>query len=113
MTGKTELNARVGRLFYQAMTDAAGYPNGMPYWAELPATEKYYNAATGLCFLEYLVQEGFVTLAKDVGLRGPMLREDCDALMRHFEETAPKERKEFEERIRKLQASFPDADGID
>lgn len=107
MSDKTSLNARVGRLFYQAMTDAAGYPNGMAYWGELPASEKYFNAATGLSFLNYLIQDGFITLAKDIGLREPTLREDCDALMKHFEDNLEKDRELMMARIKSIQASCP------
>jgi hypothetical protein len=109
MSERTELNARVGRLFYKALTDAEGYPNGMPYWAELSPGEKYFNAATGLGFLDYLVQEGLVTLNQDFGLRGDTLREDCDELMRHFEDSAEKEQAELEERVRGIQDAYPES----
>jgi len=104
MTSKAERNARAGRLYYNALTDAAGYPNGMPYWAELPPSEKYYLSMIALSFLEYVQAEGFIKVTADIGAMGEFGKGDCDALMQHFEKTLAADRAALDRRIESLRA---------
>jgi hypothetical protein len=98
---RAENNARVGRTYYQALTDAAGYPNGMEYWPNLEPSEKYYYAVTALDFIEKLSRDGRVSVSDGVGLRKPATygEGDCAALLSHFTETHGIERAEFIEKI--------------
>lgn len=105
MTTKAERNARAGRLYYNALTDAAGYPNGMAYWADLPTSEKYYLTMIGLSFLEYMEAEGFIKVTADIGAKGEFGKGDCAALMQHFEETMAAERAALDRRIEALKAA--------
>jgi len=105
---RAELNARIGRLYYMALTDAAGYPNGMPYWPEMTPAEKYYETVTALDFLEKLTREKIITVPDTIGLRKPVMYDqgDCKALLDYFTEVYEKEKAEFEERIAQMNASY-------
>lgn len=103
MDGKTERNAKIGRVYYKALTDAAGYPNGMAYWGEMSAAEKYSYTATGLQFLSSLIDMGLVTSPDEVGLRDRWGEGDCAELLKHFEATEADERKEFQDRVSTFQ----------
>lgn len=103
---KTENNARIGRLYFQSINDAAGYPNGLPYWPEMAASEKYQITLEGLTFLDYCVQSGHVlpNPTEPFGVTGAFGEGECKELMDHFEKTSPDELKEFQERLTKLNA---------
>lgn len=94
---RTKNNAAIGRLQYQVVTDAAGYPNGMAYWADLPPVEKYRVAAEALSLIEMLEKQGFITINKPLGLEGSVWGEGkCKALVDHYESTAAAEIAAFE-----------------
>lgn len=101
-----EINARIGRTYYQAMTDAAGYPNGMAYWPDLTSQDKYHYTCTGLGFLEMLVSMGTITINQPVGLgESPKWGEgECKELMDYFDANRAKEKQEFEERVAHINA---------
>lgn len=105
---RAENNARVGRTYYQALTDAAGYPNGMEYWPNLEPSEKYYYAVTALDFIEKLERDGDVSVREGVGLRRPATygEGDCAALLAHFEERHEAEKAEFEERLESIRTTY-------
>src|SRR5690606_11545962 len=84
MSGKTERNARIGRLYYKALTDAAGYPNGMAYWEEMSANDKYHYTVTGLQFIGSLIDAGIVSASEEVGVNGRWGEGDCDEMLKHF-----------------------------
>lgn len=64
---KTEINAMIGRMYYQAMTDAAGYPNGMAYWEDLTPGDKYHLAAQAIDFLGMVQSLGFISVNSEIG----------------------------------------------
>lgn len=108
MSEKAETNARIGRLYYQALNDAAGYPNGMAYWPEMEPRHKYFETATALDFIEMLVKEGLITVNKPMGL-GPSPRwneGECLELLEHFQANQAKELQEFTERLEHLKAKL-------
>lgn len=107
MTSKAERNARAGRLYYNALTDAAGYPNGMAYWGELSPSEKYFYTMTGLSFLAYMQAEGFVSLQQDVGVNDVYGQGDCADLLRHFEETHAGDKEALDRRINAVRSLSP------
>jgi len=81
---RAELNAKVGRIYYQSLTDAEGYPNGMALWSELSARDRYFFTVTALSFLEYL-NSAKIDVEK-VGIRKPAIygEGDCKALLDYF-----------------------------
>jgi len=107
---KAERNARIGRLYYNALTDAAGYPNGMAYWEELPAAEKYYHSATALQLIEMAAKEGLISLTEEIGLNDKWGVGDCKDLMEHFQATEAKEKNNLEKRIDAIRAAIFSSD---
>jgi hypothetical protein len=101
---KAQNNKRIGRIYYQALTDAAGYPNGMPYWPEMKPEHKYYHTVTALDFIRMMEKEGYITINKPLGFEdGSVWGEgDCKALIDAFTETHQIELDEFEKKIRQL-----------
>jgi len=100
-------NADLGRLMYQVETDAAGYPNGMPYWPEMPINDQYYYSVNAITLLEYAKARGLITFVKDFGLRKSSWGEgDCKALVEELERRQPGEQKNLEERIAAVQAAY-------
>lgn len=106
MTEKTETNAKLGRLYFQVLNDAQGYPNGMPYWPEMTPGQKYHYAMTALDFIDFLVKEGYITLNKPIGVgEYPRFNEgECKELMDHFKENQVKELEGFQKRLDDLKA---------
>jgi hypothetical protein len=98
---KVETNAKIGRMYYQCINDAAGYPNGMAYWAELKASEKYHFTLTAISMLEIAAEQGLVTINEPFGLgeKPDFGKGECKELMDHFESTGAQELKDLEERI--------------
>jgi hypothetical protein len=103
-----EINARIARIYYQALTDAAGYPNGMPYWPEMSSNDKYHYGATALDFLRMMQDEGLITLNVPMGFGeiGVWGQGECKALMDHFDAKGPEELEAFN----KLLAQLNDTD---
>ena len=112
---KAELNARIGRMYYQALTDAAGYPNGMPFWEEMPPKEKYYHTATALDLIDMLAQEALIETKEEVGFNKPAdwNKGDCRELMDFFERSYEADLKSLQERIaamnKRINSVTPDA----
>src|SRR3954467_369499 len=108
-TTKTEINVRIGRTYYQALTDAQGYPNGMQYWPEIKPESKYHITCEALGFIELLVHRGLITLNQPIGVSdGDKFNEgECKELMDHFKTTDADELKDHEERLAKFQAVWP------
>jgi hypothetical protein len=102
---KMEDNIKVGRLYYQALNDAAGYPNGMAYWPDMASKDKYYYTVTALDFLKMVEQQGFITINKPLGLgeKATWGEGECKELMDQFEVTREKELEEFNQRLEALQ----------
>lgn len=103
---KTKTNALIGRLMYRTQTDAAGYPNGMPYWPEMPANNKYFYAAMGVQFIEMLAEKGLITINRPLGFGDNAMagQGECQALVDFYTETGQKELEEFQERLAKIKA---------
>lgn len=108
MTELTENNAQVGQIYYQELNDAAGYPNGMAYWPELPVNEKYHHAATGMSFLQTMEKAGFITINKPIGFgENPKWGEgECQALLDLYKAKQEDELREFETKLARLRAAF-------
>lgn len=102
-----EKNARVGGLFYHSYVDAQGYPNGMPYWGEMSADDKYWWAVTGISTLEDQARAGFITMDPEIGLGRSAYGEGaCLELLQWFKDHEESDKKELEERISTIQAAF-------
>lgn len=106
MSDRVKNNIQVGKAYYQAMTDAAGYPNGMPYWSEMPAMDQYYHTATAIHLLEILEDEGLITLKEDIGLKGGWGEGDCKALFDALTEALPAEKAELDRRIDTINKAY-------
>jgi hypothetical protein len=92
---------------YQVETDAAGYPNGMPYWPEMPINDQYYYSVNAITLLEYAKAKGLITFVKDFGLRESSWGEgDCKALVEELERRQPEEQAELERRIAIVRAAY-------
>lgn len=105
---RAEKNAAIGRTYYQALTDAEGYPNGMPFWPEMDPRDKYYYSATGLDFLEKLSRDEVIAVPDDIGFRDPVRygEGDCGALLELFRARQAAELREFETRIESMSAAY-------
>lgn len=105
---KAETNARVGRIYYQALTDAQGYPNGMAYWPDLEPQSKYHITAESLDFLRMLQEEGLIEIKADIGFSSDSKwgEGDCKALIDHFESTDKEEKEAFEKRLAEMRALY-------
>ncbi len=105
MSDKIENNYRLGRMYYQMLTDAEGYPNGMPYWSDLSANDKYYFCMCGLSMLDIAIKDKFVSPVKEFGfVTGSVYGEgDCKELMDLIESKLEEEKKQFEERVKSFQ----------
>lgn len=108
---RVETNYRLGRLFYMMMTDAAGYPNGMAYWEEMSAQDKYYYCMNAVDFLRKVERDMEISIGTadggnfDYGVGDSMYGQgDCKALMDYIESVQEKEMKDFETRISSIQA---------
>lgn len=104
---KAEVNADIGRIFYQAETDAAGYPNGMPYWPEMKSGDKYYYALLALDFLDKLQRAGFtIAYEHPFGLdeKSVFGEGDCKDLMEELDRRAPGELEEFHKMLEQIRS---------
>lgn len=101
MDEKAKNNGYIGRLYYQAICDGQGYPNGMPYWAEMKADDKYHYAADGISFLEMAQKAGLITFNKPMGFApgSEWGSGDCAALIEHYKDHEAEEKAELERRI--------------
>ena len=104
---RAEANLLLGRTYYQVLTDAAGYPNGMPFWGDMSPADKYYYCATAINFLETTA-----SVPRDEFRDAGFSREsrwgtgDCKALMDLLEERGPEEKRELEERIAEVRKAY-------
>lgn len=108
---RAETNYRIGRLMYQAMTDAAGYPNGMAYWEEMKPTEKYWWCAIGLDFLDSVESDLGIPVSRagvDFGFeeKSRWGEGDCKALMEHIESVQETELAAFNRRVESIQSAY-------
>ena len=101
-----KVNYELGRMLYDCMVDAAGYPNGMPFWEEMKADDKYYYCLLAIDFLEKEKKSGLSNKPYGIG-RNPNYGEgECKALMDHINEVAPEELMAFEKRLEMMQSAY-------
>lgn len=100
---KEKVNYELGRVLYHSIVDANGYPNGLPYWEEMEPAQKYHYCALAIDFLEK--SEPVVHVAAGYGFeeRPEFGEGECKSLMDYIEERAPKEKEEFEKRLKMVQ----------
>ena len=105
---KAETNREIALLYYQAVVDAQGYPNGMPFWHEMDASTQYHYALTGIDFIRALERGGYITFNKSIGLSDNSVwgEGDCKSHMASLQAHRDGDQKIFEERLAKIQASF-------
>jgi hypothetical protein len=105
---KAETNRDIGVLYFSAVVDAQGYPNGMPYWHEMNSSDQYHYAVTGLSFICDLERAGYITLNKPLGLSDNAVwgEGDCKALMDVLDAHRDSDRKRFEERLEQIRIRF-------
>jgi hypothetical protein len=104
---KTELNAQIGRIYYQSMTDAAGYPNGMMYWEDMSPSEKYFHTQTALQFIEMLDHQKLITINQPIGTGESAYNEgECKELLDHFKISHEQEVADLEVRIKEVRKMF-------
>lgn len=103
---KVETNAQIGRLYYQCLNDAAGYPNGMAYWPEMPSNYKYMETLTAIDLIERLAKKGMITINVPMGVgdRPEWGKGECKELMDYFESNHQKELDEFNEKLAGMKA---------
>lgn len=104
---RARMNADAGRLYYQALTDAQGYPNGMPYWPEMSVADQYHVTQEGLCFLELLARAGLVKseALAHLGTGNSVYgKGDCAALVAELERRHPEGLREFRERLNSIRS---------
>ena len=101
-----EINAKIGRVYYQSLTDAAGYPNGMAYWEEMKPSDKYHYTVTALDFLRLAEKMEIIAPKKPYGIEPTDINEvakfgegECKELMDHFVSTQEADLASFNERL--------------
>lgn len=104
---KAEVNYRLGRILYHSIVDAQGYPNGMPYWEEMKADDKYYYCLLAIDFMD----KGLPEVVNRCGTYG--LGENvnygeggCKDLMDYINEVGPDELTAFENRVKMVQDAY-------
>lgn len=58
---KAANNRNVGQIYYNAVVDSEGYPNGLAGWTDLTPQDQYFYSALGVMFLERLQAQKYVS----------------------------------------------------
>jgi hypothetical protein len=106
---KVEKQRQAGMAYYVARCDETGYPNGLPYWHEMSASDKYNYCVTGLAVLKRSAELGLIPEI-DFWLEDEFGEGDCRRLMDYLLVKGEEEKADFEKRLAALQSVFREDD---